>query len=119
MPRESGFLWDAVRALSELQAFTARTNQDQFLASPLEQSYVFHRLVIFGEAIARLAPTLQPKYPELPWGPVVSLRNRLVHAYFDLDLPLLWQIATTKIDEMRAQLQAILHQEFPGEQDQE
>jgi len=58
-----------------------------FLSSRLEQSFVFHRLVILGEAAVALAKTFQGKYPEVPWPRLISLRNRLVHAYFDLDVP--------------------------------
>jgi uncharacterized protein with HEPN domain len=115
MRREAGFLQDALKALSELQTFTAGTNEERFLSNPLEQSYLFHRLVIFGEAMARLAPAFQEKYPHLPWGPVIALRNRLVHSYFDLDMVLLWQIGTTRIEEMQRELNAILSAEFPPE----
>ena len=94
---------------------SSRTTQEQFLASPLEQSYVFYRLVILGEAMSRLAAPFQEKYPELPWSAVISLRNRLVHSYFDLDVPLVWQIATTQVDEIARRLRTILETEFPGE----
>lgn len=115
MRREPAYLRDALRALEELQEFTIRTTQEQFLAGPLEQAYVFYRLVIFGEAMARLAPALQTHHPEIPWAPIISLRNRLVHAYFELDLPLVWQIATTQVEEIAQRLRKILETEFPGE----
>lgn len=38
--------------------------------------------------MSRLAAAFQTKYPDLPWAAIISLRNRLVHAYFDLELPL-------------------------------
>jgi uncharacterized protein with HEPN domain len=39
----------------------------------------------------------------------------LVHAYFDLDIPLVWGIASSHLEELRRQLQQILEAEFPGE----
>ena len=115
MRHESAYLRDALRAVDELGAFLRQTSREQFLASPLEQSYVFHRLVIFGEAINRLAGSFQQKYPALPWAQVIALRNRLVHAYFDLDMELVWGIAGARLDEIRRELQRILETEFPGE----
>jgi len=50
MRRESAYLPDALRALAELEEFVAKTSQDHFLVDPLQQSFVFHRLVILGEA---------------------------------------------------------------------
>lgn len=43
-----------------------------------------------GEA-ARNVPPAMRKGIDLPWGDVVAMRNRLVHAYFEIDRDLLWQ----------------------------
>jgi uncharacterized protein with HEPN domain len=119
MRSESTYTRDALRAISELEEFVAQTNRERFLADRLQQSFVFHRLVILGEAAVALAKVFQDKYPEVPWPRLISLRNRLVHAYFDLDMALVWGIASSYLDELRRQLQHILDTEFPGEIDLE
>jgi len=113
MRSESTYTRDALRAISELEEFVAQTNRERFLADRLQQSFVFHRLVILGEAAVALAKVFQDKYPEVPWPRLISLRNRLVHAYFDLDMALVWGIASSYLDELRRQLQHILDTEFP------
>lgn len=75
---------------------------------------MFHRLVVFGEAMNRLAGAFQDKYPALPWPQIIALRNRLVHAYFDLDMDLVWGIAGSRLAEIRLELNKILDSEFPG-----
>jgi len=67
MPRDSAYLRDALRAIAELEEFVAQTNRELFLADRFQQSFVFHRLVILGEAAAALAKTFQERYPEVPW----------------------------------------------------
>ena len=119
MRSESTYARDALRAISELEEFVSQTNREQFLADRLQQSFVFHRLVILGEAAVALAKVFQDKYPEVPWPRLISLRNRLVHAYFDLDMALVWGIASSHLEELRRQLQHILDTEFPGEIDPE
>jgi uncharacterized protein with HEPN domain len=106
---------NALRAIAELEEFIAQTSRERFLANRLDQSFVFHRLIILGEAASALAKTLSETYPGVPWARLVSLRNRLVHAYFDLDVPLVWGIATSHLEELHRQLQRILETEFPGE----
>jgi|SRR5579863_3272035 uncharacterized protein with HEPN domain len=115
MRRESAYVRDALRAITELEEFVSQSSREQFLADRLQQSFVFHRLVILGEAAVALAKTFQEKYPEVPWPRLISLRNRLVHAYFDLDMPLMWGIASSHLDELHRQLQRILELEFPDE----
>lgn len=103
------------RVGAELREFAGRATQERFLASSLEQSYVFYRLVIFGETMSHVAATFQGKYAELPWSAVISLQQPLGPFVFDLDLPLAWSIATTQVNDIALQLRTILETEVPGE----
>ena len=115
MRHDSSYLRDALRAIQELEEFVASTTEQQFLSDKFRQSYAFHRLVILGEAAVQLAKPYQQTYPSVPWSRLIALRNRLVHAYFDLDQPLLWNTLNSRLDELRAQLKLILESEFPGQ----
>lgn len=46
---------------------------------------------IIGEAAYRISSTTQARVPGLPWEDIVGMRHRLVHAYFDIDLDILWK----------------------------
>ncbi|MCY3768997.1 MAG: DUF86 domain-containing protein [Gammaproteobacteria bacterium] len=46
---------------------------------------------IVGEAAARMTEKTRLSRPDIPWEPIVGMRNRLVHAYFDINLDILWQ----------------------------
>jgi len=63
---------------------------------------------IIGEAAGRVAEDVQKADPEIPWREAVGIRNRLVHANFDVDLGILWQTAV----ESAAQLQEHLEKLF-------
>ena len=45
---------------------------------------------IIGEAATRLPVHLRNAHPEIAWGPIIGMRNRLVHGYYDVDLDILW-----------------------------
>lgn len=51
---------------------------------------------IIGEAANGTSHTYRQKHPEIPWSQIIAMRNRLVHAYFAIDLDILWQ--TVQID---------------------
>ena len=51
---------------------------------------------IVGEAASRISKEYQAEHPEIPWSAMIGMRNRLVHAYFDINLKVLWQ--TTQED---------------------
>lgn len=41
---------------------------------------------IIGEAASKASEETRLKCPEIPWPDIVNMRNRLIHAYFDVDL---------------------------------
>lgn len=113
MRREYAFLMDMLTAADELVEFVLGTDEARFLSSKPEQSFVFHRMVILGEAANAVPSEMRARYPELPWARLVALRNRLLHAYFDLDVPVLWNLASTQVVGLRNMIAGILRAEFP------
>ncbi len=50
-------------------------------------------LEIIGEAAAQISTETRNSYPNIPWKAMTGMRNRLIHAYFDVDLEILWQLS--------------------------
>ena len=111
--RDSSFLNDIVEATGKIEAIVAATSEPAFLGDGILQAAVLHHLTVIGEAIHRLSPPLRDSHPEVPWHQIVSVRNRIVHAYFDLDWQILWVTAVEDIPALRRQITAILQSEFP------
>lgn len=61
---------------------------------------------IIGEAASKVSPETRLTHPELPWPAIIGMRNRLVHAYFDIDLDILWVAASREVPALLAQLQS-------------
>ena len=59
---------------------------------------------IIGEAAARVSAATQSALPGIPWPQVVSLRNRLVHGYDEVDHDILWTIVSQDLPPLVAQL---------------
>jgi uncharacterized protein with HEPN domain len=68
---------------------------------------------VIGEAISRLSPELKRRHSEVPWHQIVAVCHRIVHAYFDSDLQILWNAAMDDIPKLREQVYRILEIEFP------
>ena len=66
---------------------------------------------VVGEAAARVTPEGQAKYPSIPWSQVVSMRNRLIHGYDQVDLNILWDTIEDDLPPLIAELEKILESE--------
>ncbi|HXB68762.1 MAG TPA: HepT-like ribonuclease domain-containing protein [Candidatus Acidoferrales bacterium] len=49
------------------------------------------------EAASKVTPEVRVRFPAIPFAKMVSMRNRLIHAYFDVDLDIVW---TTVADDL-------------------
>ena len=67
------------------------------------------RLVeIIGEAANRLPAEERSKYPGIEWSQIIGMRNRLIHAYDQVELDIVWQTATVDLPPLIEELQRIL-----------
>jgi uncharacterized protein with HEPN domain len=46
--------------------------------------------------------------PDLPWSSIIGMRNRLVHAYFDIDHDILWTTVTRVVPPLAERLKILL-----------
>lgn len=59
---------------------------------------------IIGEAASKISSETRDTLPQVPWFAIVSMRNRLIHAYFDIDHDVLWKTVIEEIPELSAVL---------------
>lgn len=62
---------------------------------------------IIGEAATKVTEDTRASVPEIPWPAMAGMRNRLVHAYFDIDRDILWKTATVELRDLRDVLQML------------
>jgi len=63
---------------------------------------------IIGEAAYQTAPATRERLPGIPWDDLVGMRHRLVHAYFDINLDILWRTAAGDVPALLQVLEEIL-----------
>ncbi|MCX8087573.1 MAG: DUF86 domain-containing protein [Rhodocyclaceae bacterium] len=63
---------------------------------------------IIGEAAARRSQATRSAAPDIPWNAIIGMRNRLVHAYFDVDTHVVWKTVTVELPALNRRLQALL-----------
>ncbi len=70
-------------------------------------------LEIVGEAASRVGQPTRDAFPQVPWSKIVGMRNRLIHAYFEINLDRVWDTPTEDLPPLVDQLEAILPREEP------
>lgn len=113
MRHESSFLRDILSACNKIEAIVAATTEAAFLKDEVRPAAVLHHLTVIGETISRLSPALRDRHPDVPWRQIIAVRNRIAHAYFDLDWQILWDATIEDIPSLRRNVSRIITMEFP------
>ncbi len=65
-------------------------------------------LEIIGEAASKVSDEVRVLATDIPWPIIVGMRNRLIHAYFDVSIEIVWTTATSKLPELVERLENLL-----------
>lgn len=60
---------------------------------------------IIGEAAYQMEPASRDEVPDIPWDDIIGMRHRMVHAYFDINLDILWKTVQEDLPTLIAALE--------------
>jgi uncharacterized protein with HEPN domain len=63
---------------------------------------------IIGEAATRISNESREALPQIPWSNIIGMRNRLIHAYFDINLDILWKTVIEDLPPLIFELEKIV-----------
>jgi len=78
------------------------------LTDSLRQRGIVRSIEIIGEATKNLSGDLKAQYPNIPWRLIAGSRDKLIHAYFEVDWRIVWSILQNEIPVLETGVQTIL-----------
>ena len=113
MRSEELYLTDIVDAAEAIARFVRGVEREDFYHDELRQSAVLQKLIVIGEAAARLPREFTDRHPDMEWADIVGFRNIAVHGYFSVDWSIVWVTAIQDAPALHRQIARILTGEFP------
>ncbi|MCY7376013.1 MAG: DUF86 domain-containing protein [Pyrinomonadaceae bacterium] len=113
MPREELYLQDIVKSVDDIRRFLDGIEEAKFLCDEILQNAVLMKLIVIGEAAARISDEIRKNYSQIEWKPIVGFRNIAVHAYFPVKWNIVWETVTNDLLILREQIAQILQDDFP------
>ena len=109
MPREDeDYLADMRSYAGEALSFVEGLDFSEFTRSNLHQYAVFKAVETIGEAASQVSDSTRQTGQSIPWTDIIGMRNHLVHAYFAIDLDIVWQTVRDDLPALIAQVEQLL-----------
>jgi uncharacterized protein with HEPN domain len=99
--RDRLFLAHIQEAIADIESFVA-DGRESFMSDRRTQSAVVRQLEIIGEAVKNLSAALTAREGQVPWRQIAGTRDRLIHAYFKVDLDAVWTMVEQDLPALRA-----------------
>jgi uncharacterized protein with HEPN domain len=101
-------------AAREAIAFAHSKTRNDLEADRMLALSLVRLIEIIGEAASKVDRENQERYASIPWASIIAMRNRLIHAYFDIDLDRLWDTIEADIPPLVSELEKILPSNGPS-----
>lgn len=89
-------------------SFIKEKNREDLDTNRLLLSGILRELEILGEAAGKISQQTKDRFPKMPWKQMVGMRNRLIHAYFDVDHDVIWKTITDVLPSFSCMLNKII-----------
>ena len=107
MKDERVYLGHIRGAINDITTY-ASVGEAAFLVDRMRQDAVIRKLEIVGEAVKRLSEETRARRPEIPWKQIAGMRDRLTHAYFGIDLGLVWRVVERDLPMLDTAIDSLL-----------
>jgi uncharacterized protein with HEPN domain len=109
------YLHDILDTIESCERFIEGMDFDQFTSDEKTTFAVRHALEIIGEAAKHIPEEMKNKYQSVPWRKMAGTRDVIIHAYFGVDLDVIWNTATESLPELKRDIEKILEEKDPDE----
>lgn len=96
------YLQDIADAAHAIQTYVADLAIEDFMTDRMRQSAVIREFEVIGEAVGRLPDSLKALHPDIAWREIKDFRNLLIHAYFGVDLTIVWNTIQQELPSLLA-----------------
>ena len=94
--------------MEDAEEFISNWTFEEFCEDRKTQLAVIKALEIIGEATKSIPNEVREKYPSVPWKDFAGTRDKLTHAYFGVNLEVVWLSVKEGIPEAKPDIKRML-----------
>ena len=94
------YIDDILEAIAKIEEYTAGMDYPAFVEDKKTCDAVVRNLEIIGEAAGRIPESLRRLAQGIEWRKIIGLRNILIHQYFGVSFPVIWDVVKNKLDDL-------------------
>ena len=103
--RDKGRLEHMLEHIDKAQQFAQGKSLDDLEKDAMFRYAVVKCLEIVGEAAYMLTLEFKANHPQTPWQVIIKMRHVMVHGYYSIQMPIVWDIIQNDFPVLRPQIE--------------
>lgn len=104
-------LEDILQSAQRILQFCLDQTREDVFSDPMRCDAVLYNLQVIGEAVKKLPEPFRKRHPEIAWREIAGMRDVIAHAYFALDLDIVWSAIQDDVPTLHHCVQRIIETE--------
>jgi len=105
------YLDDIMDSILKIEQFIEEMDFIQFSDDAKTSYAVIRAFEIIGESTKETPDEVKDKYTDLPWKEMLGMRDKLTHAYFGVNLEVVWKTIQQEIPLLKTLIQKVINEE--------
>lgn len=106
------YLDDIISAIQKIRKYTVSFGDlAAFEKDEMAVEAVLYNLLTIGEAVKHIPDAKRASLSEVEWRKIAGLRDMIGHAYFSINLTIIWDVVQNKLDALEMHVNALLRDE--------
>ena len=97
-------LLDILDSIDKIELYINDIDFKEFCQNSLIRDAVERNIEIIGEASNKISEDFKMNHSDIEWHKPIAMRNRLIHGYFSIDIPMLWNTITVILPPFRSSI---------------
>ena len=98
-------------AINSIDNFIDGLDFNQFKVDDKTSSAVIRKFEIIGEATKNIPEIIRKQHPQIPWKDIAGMRDKLIHAYSEVDLKLVWTTIHQRLPKLKSTIEKLLEED--------
>lgn len=95
------YLDDILETIDKIDRFTKNMDFGSFSSDEKTFFAVVRGLEVIGEAVKNIPETVRDRNPDVPWSEIAGMRAKFIHAYFGVDVSVVWMTVMSDLPELK------------------
>jgi len=101
------YLKDIIHSINRIFEYTKDLSYNEFCKDSKTFDAVVRNYEIIGEATKNISDELKSTHPEIPWKEMAGMRDKVIHAYFGVDMDIIWETTQNMLPGLKSILEKI------------